>query len=190
MERKRRREKLLEDHRLEVERREAERREAERLEAERQAGGISEPDAAEAERRELERIEIELAEPERAEDRVRTEAERAAVEREAARAEAEHAEAGQAEQSGPEAAEEDELAIALGEWRETKARGDRRGARAANERVVDLLRPRAQTDVATYGPQLLDALDELSRARLRSGDVWGSRAPAKEAKALAKTLNR
>ena len=190
LERKRRREERLEEHRLEVERRDAERREAERLEAERQAGGISEPDAAEAERRELERIEIELAELERAEDRVRTEAERAAVEREAARAEAEHAEAGQAEQSGPEAAEEDELAIALGEWRETKARGDRRGARAANERVVDLLRPRAQTDVATYGPQLLDALDELSRARLRSGDVWGSRAPAKEAKALAKTLNR
>jgi hypothetical protein len=56
--------------------------------------------------------------------------------------------------------------------------------------VVELLRPRAQTDMATYGSQLLDALEELSRARLRSGDVWGSRAPAKEAKALARSLGR
>ena len=99
-------------------------------------------------------------------------------------------EAEQAEESDREAAQEDELAVALGEWRETRARGDRRGARAANERVVDLLRPRAQTDMAIYGSQLLEALEELSRARLRSGDVWGSRAPAKEAKALAKSLSR
>jgi hypothetical protein len=56
--------------------------------------------------------------------------------------------------------------------------------------LVDLLRPRAQADLAGYGPQLQDALEELSSARLRSGDVWGSRAPAREAKALAKTLSR
>ena len=43
-----------------------------------------------------------------------------------------------------------------------RSSGDRRAARAANERVVELLRPRAQTDMATYGSQLLDALEELS----------------------------
>ena len=84
----------------------------------------------------------------------------------------------------------DELAVAEQEWRDARARGDRRGARAANERVVDLLRPRAQADLAEFGPQLYDALVELSSARLRGGDIWGSRAPAKEAKALAKTLGR
>ena len=58
------------------------------------------------------------------------------------------------------------------------------------ERVVELLRPRAHADLAEFGPQLYDALVELSSARLRGGDIWGSRAPAKEAKALAKTLGR
>ena len=76
------------------------------------------------------------------------------------------------------------------DWRYAKAAGDRRRARIALERVVELLRPRAETDLAQYGPQLLDALEELSSARLRSGDIWGSRAPAKEAKALGKALGR
>ncbi len=66
--------------------------------------------------------------------------------------------------------------------------GDRRAARAANERVVELLRPRAEADLAGYGPALVSALEDLSRARLRGGDIFGSRGPAKEAKALAKTL--
>ena len=84
----------------------------------------------------------------------------------------------------------DELALAQQSWREAKARGERKAARAAIERVVDLLRPRAQADLAEFGPQFHDALVELSSARLRGGDIWGSRAPAKEAKALAKTLGR
>lgn len=83
-----------------------------------------------------------------------------------------------------------ELDHALQEWRDARARGDRRGTRATNERVVELLRPRSEADLAQYGPQLLTALEELSSARLRGGDLWGSRAPAREAKALAKTLGR
>jgi Zn-dependent M32 family carboxypeptidase len=84
----------------------------------------------------------------------------------------------------------DELVLAQQAWRDAKARGERKAARAAIEHVVDLLRPRAQADLAEFGPQLYDALVELSSARLRGGDIWGSRAPAKEAKALAKTLGR
>jgi hypothetical protein len=85
---------------------------------------------------------------------------------------------------------EDELAAVHRAWQDAKARGDRKEARALNERVVDLLRPRAEQDLAEYGPRLLYALEELSSARLRGGDLWGSRAPAKEAKALAKALGR
>ena len=163
----------------EAERDEAQRAEAERAEAERAAAEAAQ---AEAERLEADRDEAQRAEAERAE------AERAAAE--AAQAEAERLEAERARAAEPETAEEDELAVALGEWHVLRSRGDRRAARAANERVIELLRPRAQTDMSTYGSQLLDALEELSRARLRSGDVWGSRAPAKEAKALARSLGR
>ena len=84
----------------------------------------------------------------------------------------------------------DDLALAQQAWRDAKARGERKAARAAIEQVVDLLRPRAQADLAEFGPQLYDALVELSSARLRGGDIWGSRAPAKEAKGLARTLGR
>jgi hypothetical protein len=90
----------------------------------------------------------------------------------------------------PVDAVEDELAATHRAWQEAKGRGDRKEARALNERVVDLLRPRAEQDLAEYGPRLLYALEELSSARLRGGDLWGSRAPAKEAKALAKALGR
>ena len=85
---------------------------------------------------------------------------------------------------------EEELVAAHRAWQEAKGRGDRKEARALNERVVELLRPRAEQDLAEYGPRLLYALEELSSARLRGGDLWGSRAPAKEAKALAKALGR
>ena len=90
----------------------------------------------------------------------------------------------------PADAVEDELTAAHRAWQEAKGRGDRKEARALNERVVDLLRPRAEQDLAEYGPRLLYALEELSSARLRGGDLWGSRAPAKEAKSLAKALGR
>ena len=81
-----------------------------------------------------------------------------------------------------------ELDVAIGEWQAAKAAGERRRARAENERVVGLLRPKTEADPRTYGPQLLDALEQLSSIRLRTGDIFGARAPSREAKALAKTL--
>jgi hypothetical protein len=78
--------------------------------------------------------------------------------------------------------------VAQREWNDAKSRGDRRAARAANERVVELLRTRAQEDLAAYGPALVSALEDLSRARLRGGDIFGSRGPAREAKAVARSL--
>jgi len=78
--------------------------------------------------------------------------------------------------------------VAEQEWREAQAQRDRRRTRAALERFVELLRPRAEADLTAYGRPLQQALEDLASARLRSGDLWGSRAPAKEAKALAKRL--
>ncbi|HEY5784621.1 MAG TPA: hypothetical protein VIT65_07585 [Microlunatus sp.] len=106
------------------------------------------------------------------------------------RAEPEPAPVGPGPEPEPADLVEDELTAAHRAWQEAKGRGDRKDARALNERVVDLLRPRAEQNLAEYGPRLLYALEELSSARLRSGDLWGSRAPAKEAKALAKGLGR
>jgi hypothetical protein len=180
----------LERARTEAARRQAEQAEAERAEAERMAEERAR--AEHAERVEAER-QMAAEEAERLERKrrreERLEAHRLEVERrEAERREAERLQAER--QADRDAVEIDALRVALAEWRELQARGDRRAARAANERVVELLRPQAQTDLAGYGSQLVDALEELSRARLRSGDVWGSRAPAREAKELAKTLSR
>ena len=86
--------------------------------------------------------------------------------------------------------EEDELTVAYRTWQEAKGGGDRKAARAHNERVVELLRPLAEQDLAEYGPRLLYALEELSSARLRAGELFASRGPAREAKALAKALGR
>jgi hypothetical protein len=91
-----------------------------------------------------------------------------------------------APEPGVEAA--DELDLAIGEWQAAKAAGERRRARAANERVVELLRAKSEEDPRTYGPQLIDALEQLSSIRLRTGDIFGARAPSREAKALAKSL--
>jgi hypothetical protein len=183
--------------RLEAERAEAHERELERsrqaeLEAERRAAEQAEADRLAAERRSLERALAEreaLLEAERqaaAEEAERVDRKRRREERlEAHRIEAERIEAERRAASEP-----DELTAAEREWRDAQARGDRRSARTANEHVVELLRPLAQADLATHGPRLRAALEELSSARLRSGDVWGSRGPAREAKALAKTLAR
>ncbi len=181
-ERERREAERLEEERAEAERHErteADRREAERerREAERQ-----EAERQEAERRTAEREQEKRREDERQEEQ-RAEAER----REAAQLEAERLAAERQEAERQEAVH-DELSEALRAWDDLKAQGDRRAARAANERVVELLRPRAEADLARFGPQLLTALEELSRARLRGGDIFGSRNPAREAKALAKAL--
>lgn len=184
LERKRRRAERLEAHRLEVERRAAEREAADPVEADRQELERAE-ERARVERVEVERVEAERVEAERAE------AARLAQEQ----AEAERAQAALVETQRLDAerrakVEPDELALAQQAWQDAKARGDRRGARGANERVVELLRSRVEVNLKEYGPELRNALEELSSARLRSGDVWGSRAPAKEAKTLAKALGR
>ncbi len=75
-------------------------------------------------------------------------------------------------------------------WLDARDRGERKAARAALERYVEVLRPKAEADLALYGPALIDALEALSSARFRSGDVFGSRAPGREAKALGKLLGR
>ena len=84
--------------------------------------------------------------------------------------------------------EPDELALALRTWREAQGRGDRRAARAGVERVVELLRPRAEADLPAYGPPLREALEALASARLRSGDLLGSRSAAREARVLGRRL--
>jgi hypothetical protein len=176
----------LERARIEATRSEAERAAAERAAAERAAEERAQAEnaARAAEERRLAAEEAERLERRRRREQ-RLEEHRLEVERrEAERREAERLEAER------QAAQDDELAVALSQWREARSHGDRRAARAANEKVVDLLRPRAEADLVTYGSQLVDALEELSRVRLRSGDVWGSHAPAKEARALARALNR
>ena len=74
-------------------------------------------------------------------------------------------------------------------WVEARSRGDRRQVRAANEQVVELLRPRAEADLASFGPRLREALEALASLRLRSGDVWGSRSASREAKTLGRRLH-
>jgi len=49
---------------------------------------------------------------------------------------------------------------------------------------VELLRPRAAADPQAYGPRLRAALENLAGARLRTGDLFGSRAANREARSL------
>ncbi|HEY5820837.1 MAG TPA: hypothetical protein VIT20_02595 [Propionibacteriaceae bacterium] len=168
LETKRRREERLEQHRLEVEQREAERVaqdpfETARLEYERE----SEPEVIEPLVVPVEPTSEPTPEPE---------------------PEPEPTPEPEPEQT-PEP-EPDELVTAQQTWSDARARGDRKAARGALEHVVEILRPRAEADLPTYGAQLQAALEDLSSARLRSGDIWGSRAPAKEAKELARSLGR
>ncbi|WP_206662208.1 hypothetical protein [Propioniciclava sinopodophylli] len=81
-----------------------------------------------------------------------------------------------------------ELDAARGQLRAAQAAGQRREALAAASTVVDLLRPLAASDAGTWGPPLVTALEDLGDAKFRAGDWWGSRAPKKEAKQLAKDL--
>lgn len=161
---------------------EAERVEAERLEADRAEAGRL---AAEAERREAERAEAErlAAEAERvAVEAERVEAQPRAVEDEvlavAERAASQEPSEGRSEPTELRAAQED--------LRAAKADGDKRRIRDACEMVVELLRPLADVETERYLPELVAALEALASARWQSGDWWGSRGPAKEAKALAR----
>ena len=179
LDRKRRREERLEAHRLEVEQREAERAEAERAEAGRagvehdvqpQETAAGAAESAETEPEELQRLQAELDELELVEALVPALPE--------------------TEEPEPEPEpEQDELDRAVQSWLEARSRGDRRQVRAANEQVVELLRPRAEADPASFGPRLREALESLASLRLRSGDVWGSRSASREAKTLGRRLH-
>lgn len=70
-----------------------------------------------------------------------------------------------------------------------RASGDRKEILATARALVEALRPHAQADI-TQMPALISALEDLGDAMFRAGDWWGSRAPKKEAKALAKQLGR
>lgn len=81
------------------------------------------------------------------------------------------------------------LAAAEAALAAAKASGDRKATQAAAHALVEALRPLAAADV-TRTPALIEALEELGDAMFRAGDWWGSRAPKKEARTLAKALGR
>ncbi|SER31045.1 hypothetical protein [Microlunatus flavus] len=78
----------------------------------------------------------------------------------------------------------DELDQAEEAWAAARASGGRREVRAAAERVVELLRPRVAADPAAYTGRLRTALENLAAARLRTGDLFGSRSATREARNL------
>lgn len=81
-----------------------------------------------------------------------------------------------------------QVEAALAAYRAAHASGDRRETLHAASAVVDGLRPLAASDPGRWGALLVDALNDLGDAMFRTGDWWGSRAPKKEAKALARQL--
>lgn len=88
----------------------------------------------------------------------------------------------------PAASGPSELELAQTALADAKASGNRRDTLAAAQVVVDVLRPLVGSDARTWGRDLVIALDDLGDAKFRAGDWWGSRAPKKEAKQLAKDL--
>ena len=191
----------------ERERVEAERMAAEETERDRLAAEQAERDrlaAEEAARVEAERLAAEQAERDRlaAEQAARVEAERLAAEQaerdrvaaeqaerdrlaaeEAARVEAERLAAEEAARVDP--AEERYLA-AVRALQAQRDQGGRRAVRDAAEEVVAALRPLFDQDAERWRQPLVNALEELSSARFSAGDWFGSRAPSKEAKSLAR----
>ena len=81
------------------------------------------------------------------------------------------------------APEPDDLDLAEQALAAARTNGGRREVRAALEALVDLLRARQAQD-PTYGTRLRAALEELSSARLRAGDLFGARAASREARSL------
>lgn len=165
---------------------ETDRAEAHRLETERaqRAQRIADHEAerrVEAERAEVDRA---IAEREQAASEQRQEAERLTAEAEAERTEIKRRRAQRLDDHLTEEINRYEAAL-----QQARTSGDRVATRAALESLVPVLRSRAEADLATGGPRLASALEALSSARLRSGDIWGSRSPAKELKALTKVLN-
>ena len=81
-----------------------------------------------------------------------------------------------------------ELESAQAAFADAKASGNRQQVLAAATALVAALRPLAEAEPGNHGATLVGALEELGDARFRAGDWWGSRAPKKEAKQLARTL--
>ncbi len=176
-----------ETEQLEADRAEAARIAAEQAEAARVASDEAEAEAlaadeAEAARRATEQVEAARIAAEQ------TEAERAAARQDSAdrlAAEEAAAEDALAEQATQQRAE---LERAQEEFLRARTSGDRRSLRTAGDRLVELLRPRVETDLQTYGPILQATLEDLTGARLRGGDLFGSRAAAREARDIGRRL--
>ena len=79
--------------------------------------------------------------------------------------------------------EPDDLDLAEQSLAGARTNGGRREVRAALEALVDVLRARQAQDPA-YATRLRTALEELSSARLRGGDLFGARAASREARSL------
>lgn len=116
----------------------------------------------------------------------------AALQAEQDRAKARKAELAAEHQSPPEPVSPTEIdpfetaVIAARAARSTAHAEGRAAFRDATARLADALRPAAEADPERYGAELIDTLHDLSGLRLRSGDWWGSRGPAREAKELAR----
>lgn len=82
----------------------------------------------------------------------------------------------------------DELESARATLADAKASGNRQQVLAAATALVAALRPLAEAEPGRHGAALVGALEDLGDAKFRAGDWWGSRAPKKEAKQLARTL--
>lgn len=82
----------------------------------------------------------------------------------------------------------DELESVRTAFTDAKASGNRQQVLAAATAFVAALRPLAEAEPGRHGAALVGALEELGDAKFRAGDWWGSRAPKKEAKQLARTL--
>ena len=178
-ERKRRREERLREHQAEVDAREREQRTARRAEIDARLAELDAAEEPERDRLLLERALLDEAdEPEPA-----PEPEAEPAPEPIPVPEPEPAPAPQPEPE-PELAPPDDLELAEQSLRDARANGGRRDVRAAAEAVVVLLRARAAQDPAAYSARLRSALEELSSARLRSGDLFGARAATKEARSI------
>ncbi|MBA8793712.1 hypothetical protein FHX74_001317 [Friedmanniella endophytica] len=82
----------------------------------------------------------------------------------------------------------DEVEATRARWQELRAAGERKAARAELERLVELLRARMEQDFTAWALPLQTALDDLASARLRGGDLFGSRAAARESKAISRRI--
>ncbi len=90
----------------------------------------------------------------------------------------------------PGAVGPDPLDLAREAWQQARAAGDRRTTRDAADRLVEVLRPRADADLGQHGPLLQQVLSDLAGLRMRGGDLRGARAASKEARELNRRLGR